>query len=84
MVEEDAHQRELAQQLRREISATKRAILTLADRGQAEGGRTLDWAVVASRARQLATGCASQRDTDVLGMIAAQLQALCFDAETGL
>ena len=84
VVEEDAQQRELAQQLRREISATKRAILTLADRGQAEGGGTVDWPAMTSRARQLATGCASQRDTDVLGMVTAQLQTLHLDAEAGL
>ena len=84
LVDAENERRAQAGRLRAEISARRRAILTLADRGMADGVVGLDWAAAALRARQLATGCAAQVDPDVLRMVAAELRALEADVATAL
>jgi replication initiation protein RepC len=84
MVEEDDRRRAQARDLRAEISAVRRAVLTLADRGIAEVPEAAEWLTIAQRARRLATGCAAQPDPDVLGMILSQLRVVQMDAESVL
>lgn len=84
LVNADNERRAQAGRLRAEISAVRRAVLTLSDRGAAQGARGLDWPAIALRARQLATGCAAQGDPDVLRMVVAELRALEADAARAL
>jgi len=84
LVDEDDRRRAQAGHLRAEISAVRRAVLTLVDRGMADVPDAADWPDVALRVRQLATGCAAQPDPDMLGMVLSQMRVVQADAESAL
>ncbi len=84
LVDEDDRRRAQAGHLRADISAVRRAVLTLADRGMADAPEAADWPAVALRARQLATGCAAQPDPDMLSMVLSQMRVVQADAEAAL
>ena len=84
LVDEDDRRRARAGHLRAEISAVRRAVLTLADRGMADAPEAADWPAVALRARQLATGRAAQSDPDMLSMVLSQMRVVQVDAESAL
>ena len=83
-MDKDSRRRAQAGHLRADISAVRRAVLTLADRGMADAPEAADGPAVALRARQLATGCAAQPDPDMLGMVLSQMRVVQADAETAL
>ena len=62
--------------LKREISSTRRDVLTLVDLGLAEMPGVADWNDLACRARQLAGQVRGQRDPDVLQMLRDQLRVM--------
>ncbi len=62
--------------LRREISSTRRDVLTLVDLGLAKMPGIADWTDLACRARQLAAQARGQRDPDVLQMLRDQLRVM--------
>jgi len=62
--------------LKREISSTRRDVLTLVDLGLAKMPSVADWNDLACRARQLAAPARGQRDPDVLRMLRDQLQVM--------
>ena len=62
--------------LKREISSTRRDVLTLVDLGLAQMPGVADWNDLACRARQLAGQVRGQRDPDVLHMLRDQLQVM--------
>ena len=84
VVDEDDRRRERAGRLRAEISATRRAVLTLADRATFDAPGAANWPAIMLRVRQLATGCAGQPDPDVLSMVLSQLRGVQADAEAAL
>lgn len=62
--------------LKREISSTRRDVLTLADLGLARMPGVADWNDLACRTRQLAAQARGQRDPDVLRMLRDQLRVM--------
>ena len=62
--------------LKREISSTRRDVLTLVDLGVAKMPGVADWNDLACRARQLAGQVRRQRDPDVLQMLRDQLRVM--------
>jgi len=62
--------------LKREISSTRRDVLTLVDLGLAKIPGVADWTDLACRARQLAAQVRGQRDPDVLQMLRDQLRVM--------
>jgi len=62
--------------LRREISSTRRDVLTLVDLGLSKMPCVADWTDLACRARQLAAQARGRRDPDVLQMLRDQLRVM--------
>ncbi len=62
--------------LKREISSTRRDVLTLVDLGLAKMPGVADWNDLACRARQLAAQVRGQRDPDMLQMLRDQLRVM--------
>ena len=62
--------------LKREISSTRRDVLTLVDLGLAKMPGVADWSDLACRTRQLAAQVRGQRDPDVLQMLRDQLRVM--------
>jgi len=62
--------------LKREISSTRRDVLTLVDLGLTKMPGVADWNDLGCRARQLAAQARGQRDPDVLQMLRDQLRVM--------